>query len=42
MKRQKQGAGKKSRSMNVKELKVCFGKCRCFSAVKNNKFKSGR
>ncbi|HUO56684.1 MAG TPA: hypothetical protein VMV05_00760 [bacterium] len=41
MKVRKPGTGKKTKPMSVKELKVCFGKCRCFSAEKT-KFKTGR
>jgi|GEM_PF-5155102 len=37
MKAQKHSGGKKTKAVNLKELKVCFGKCRCFSAVKSKK-----
>jgi hypothetical protein len=42
MKAQKHKAAKKDKALSVKDIKVCFGKCRCFSAAKNNKYKLGR
>ena len=38
MKIQKHTKGvRKAKAQSVKELKVCFGKCRCFSAGKTKK-----